>query len=107
MIAVHAMYTRRSADDRFDFDALVERRVPFVRSVLAPYGLVDIEVHRGRGDLPGLTTPSYECIIVLYFATLDGFLRGFQEQRERMDPGIREFTDMEPTVTVTEVLDDG
>ena len=98
------MYTRRSPEDRFDFDVLVGRRVPFVRSVLEPYGLVEIEVHRGRGNLPGMTTPIYECVIVLYFATLDGFMRGFEEQRERMDPGIREFTDMDPTVTVTEVV---
>jgi hypothetical protein len=103
MIAVHAMYRRRSDDERFDFDVLLQRRLPLVREVLAPYGLVRVSAHRGLGDVPEMTAPSYECILVLEFTTLEGFQRGFREQRARLDPGIAEYTDMTPVVTVTEV----
>jgi uncharacterized protein (TIGR02118 family) len=107
MIAVHAMYQRRSDTERFDFDVLVQRRLPLVRQVLAPYGLVRVSAHRGLGDVPDMSAPTYACILVLEFETLEGFQRGFREQRAQLDPGIAEYTDMTPVVTVTEVAGTG
>ena len=104
MIAVHAMYERRSAGDRFDMDYLRRTRIPFVRDVLRPYGLIDIEVHAGVAGVPDGTPAKYCCVIVLRFETLEGFRRAFREEAARMNPGILEFTNIVPIVDVTEVV---
>ena len=104
MIVVHAMYERKSTDERFDFDYLVATRIPFVRRTLQPYGLVDITVHRGISGAGGAGAAKYACIITLRFETLEDLRNAFAREGERMNAGIREFTEIEPIVVVSEVV---
>jgi hypothetical protein len=104
MVTIHALYEQRQQHERFDMDYLVSKRIPFVREVLQPYGLVDIVVHKGIKP-PGLEIlPRFVCIIVLTFSSTDGFLRGWNEQSERLNAGIAEFTNIAPMVQISEVL---
>lgn len=102
MIVVLAMYEKSSPDDRFDMAYLLQTRIPFVKRTLEPYGLTDIEVRQRVSGFPPGSAGKYYCIIVLHFATLDGLRRSLVEQGERLNAGIRDFTDIEPVVMVTE-----
>jgi len=103
MIHVHAMYEKRSSDDRFDLEYLVQKRIPYVKQLLGPYGLDRIVVHAGIAGIPPGTPPKYCCMIVLSFETQAGFEEAFRREAVRLNAGIGDFTNIEPVVMVSEV----
>jgi uncharacterized protein (TIGR02118 family) len=104
MVTVHALYERKSTDERFDMEYLIEKRIPFVKEVLKPYGLLGITVHRALDLGAGAPPPRHHCVIALCFEDEDGLRRALQVERARMDAAIAQFTDIAPLVLISEVV---
>jgi len=84
---------------RFDMDYYINRHMAGAHQLLAPYGLVGVEV-----DRPVETGP-YACIGYFYFTSLDGLQRGMQENGGGLIADVPNYTDVTPQLQIGEVLE--
>ena len=103
-IKVSVLYPH-GADKNFDFDYYCNQHVPMVMQLLSP------EVKGGAaekglaGGAPGLP-PSYLAMAHLYFDSIEDFQKAFTPQAEKIVGDIRNFTNTEPVIQISEVMMD-
>lgn len=104
MIKVSVLYPN-GADKKFDLDYYLNQHVPMVVQLLSPQ-LRSGAVEKGlAGDAPG-TPPPYVAMGHLYFDSIEEFQKAFSPHAEKIFHDIRNFTNTQPVVQISEVLTD-
>ena len=88
---------------KFDLDYYVNTHIPRAKKLLAPYGLIKVEVDKGVGA-PGGHPPPYIVITHLTFESVEEMEKGMQAHDPELGADISNFTDSNPTLQISEVL---
>ena len=91
---------------RFDFDYYTSTHDRLVKDLLGPHGLRRIDVDRGLGA-PGDEPAPYVAVGTLWFESADGIAAGLAEHGEAILGDIPNFSNVEPTIQISEVLAGG
>lgn len=105
MVRVTALY-RYSKDSRFDFDYYVKTHLQLARERLADFGMGQIEVEKGIEAMDG-GSPAYACIAHVEFSEMNDLKRGLEQHAGELLADVPNYTDIEPEVQISEVLETG
>jgi uncharacterized protein (TIGR02118 family) len=103
MIRLTALY-RNSEGSRFDFDYYVKTHLQLARKRLADFGMGRIEVEKGIEALDG-ERAAYICVAHADFLDMADLKRGFEEHAEELLADVPNYTDIEPEVQISEVME--
>ena len=103
MIRVTALY-RNSERARFDFDYYVKTHVQLGRERLRDFGIGRIEVERGVESLDGQRT-GYVCIAHVEFPSVEDFKRGMERHGEELFADLPNYTNIEPEIQISELVE--
>ena len=103
MIRVTALY-RNSEGSRFDFDYYLNTHMQLARERLADFGMGRLEVEKGVEAMDG-ERPAYICIAHVEFSDMDDVRRGLQEHADELLADVPNYTDIEPEVQISEVVE--
>jgi uncharacterized protein (TIGR02118 family) len=103
MIRLTALY-RNSEGSRFDFDYYVKTHLQLARERLADFGMGRIEVERGIEAMDG-ERAAYICVAHADFSDMADLKRGFEEHGEELLADVPNYTDIEPEVQISEVVE--
>lgn len=93
-------------DVRFDFGYYTGTHDRLVKKLLVPYGLDRIEVDRGLGA-PGDEAAPYVAVATLWFKDAVGIEEGLAEHGEELLADVPNFSSVEPTLQISEVVAGG
>jgi uncharacterized protein (TIGR02118 family) len=100
---VTALY-RNSEGSRFDFDYCVTTHFQLVRERLGGFGMGRIEVEKGIEAMDG-ERAAYTCVAHVDFSDMAGLKRGLEEHGEELLADVPNYTDIEPEVQISEVVE--
>jgi uncharacterized protein (TIGR02118 family) len=103
MIRASVLYAN-APGGRFDFDYYLGKHVPFARGLLAPSGLLRLEVDRGVSREEAGTSPRYTCVAHLYFETADAYYAAMAEHGEALGDDVPNYTDLELEIQVSDIV---
>lgn len=105
MIRISFLYPN-SKDARFDLDYYVEKHMPWSIDLLSVHpGFRGVSVERGISAGPGADAP-FVAICNFLFEKLDDFMEAVAPHLAALRADMRNYTDIEPTFQVSEVLID-
>ena len=105
MIRISFLYPN-SQNARFDLDYYVEKHMPFSIALLSAHpGFRGVSVDRGISSNPGTDAP-YFAVCHFLFETLDDFMQAVSPHLPALRADMTNYTDIEPTFQVSEVLID-
>lgn len=87
----------------FDMDYYLNKHVPMVTGLLGS-ALIGASIEKGLGGGAPDAPPTYVAMGNMYFNTLQSFQNSFGPHTETIMGDIRNFTNTEPVVQVSEVL---
>ena len=104
MVRISILYPNTKGS-RFDFRYYVEAHMPRSIELLSAHpGFKGVSVERGvRGAAPG-SEPAYVAMCHFLFKTADEFLEAFMPHAPTLQGDMPNYTDIEPTIQVNEVL---
>ena len=91
---------------RFDFDYYTTTHDRLVKQLLGSYGLTRIDVDRGLGS-PGDEPAPYVAVGTLWFESAEGIDEGLAEHGEEILGDIPNFSSVQPTIQISEVVTGG
>jgi len=101
MIKVSVFYPNR-AGSKFDMDYYLSKHIPMIKQKLGS-ALKGVSVEQGlAGGQPG-TAATYSIIAHLAFDSVDSFLAAFGPVAAQVQGDVRNYTDLEPVIQVSEV----
>jgi uncharacterized protein (TIGR02118 family) len=101
MIKVSIFYPNQT-DSRFDFDYYFEKHMPMSIERLSP-ALKGVSVERGLNlEIQGLQTP-YSAMAHFLFDSAESFFAAFNEHGTELTADIRNYTDAQPIIQISEV----
>ncbi len=103
MIRLTAVY-RSFEGSKFDFDYYVNTHMRLARERLADFGMGRIDVERGIEAMDG-ERPAYICVAHAEFSDMEGMKRGLEEHAEELLADVPNYTDIEPEVQISEVVE--
>jgi uncharacterized protein (TIGR02118 family) len=103
MIRVTALY-RNLEGSRFDFDYYVTTHFQLVRERLADFGMGRIEVEKGIEAMDGQRA-AFVCVAHVDFSDMADLKRGLEEHGEELLADVPNYTDIEPEVQISEVVE--
>ena len=93
-----------SKDARFDLDYYMQKHMPWSIDLLSVHpGFRSVSVERGISARPGTEAP-FVAVCHFLFETLDDFMGAVTPHMTALSADMRNYTDIEPTVQVSEVL---
>lgn len=93
-----------SEDKRFDFDYYIERHMPWSIDLLSAHpGFRSVSVERGISAGPG-ADPPFLAVCNFLFERLDDFVDAVAPHLAELRADMRNYTDIEPTFQVSEVI---
>ncbi|MCJ7595750.1 MAG: EthD family reductase [Desulfobacterales bacterium] len=101
MIKVSVLYPNREGV-KFDMDYYLNSHIPMVRKKLGP-ALKGVSVEKGLGGPEPGSPPLYVAMCHLTFDSVDAFQAVFAPNVETFQNDVPNYTDIEPTVQVSEV----
>ena len=101
MIIVSVLYPKTDSSS-FDMDYYCDSHIPMVREKLGA-ALKKVAVEGGLGGGAPDSPPTYAAMGHLYFDTVDDFQSAFGPHAEAIMADISNYTNVEPTVQVSEV----
>lgn len=102
MIKVCILYPNKTGA-RFDRDYYLQTHIPMALAKLSP-ALKSISVDFGlNGGLPALP-PAYMVVCNMYFETIEAFYGAFMPNMESLQGDMPHFTDVIPTVQISDVV---
>ena len=102
MVRLTALYPN-TPGAKFDFDYYASVHMALVKDRLTAFGLNNTEIIKGISTLSDERAP-YVCIGTLDFDDADGLKRGMGQHGEELVADIANFTDIEPTIQINDVL---
>jgi uncharacterized protein (TIGR02118 family) len=104
MVRISFLYPNRK-DARFDMDYYVGKHMPWSIALLSAHaGFKGVSVERGVGGVaPGLD-PEYVAVCHFLFESLDDFMAAVTPNLAALQADMKNYTDLEPTFQVGEVL---
>ena len=103
MFKISVLYPKSAADD-FDLDYYINTHTPLIKTLLAPEGLVKVEVEEGvAGGAPG-TAPTYTIICGIFFPDAESLESALEKHAMDLLSDIPNFTSVVPTMQVSRVL---
>ncbi len=101
MIKVGVLYPNTEGCN-FDMDYYCDRHLPMVQKLLAP-ALKGVAVEQGiGGGAPG-SSPAYVVMCHLLFESVEAFQAAFGMHGEKIVSDISNYTNVQPTIQVSEV----
>ena len=104
MIKVSVFYPKKDGT-RFDENYYLNKHMPMVRERLSPLGLVEAPVDKGLAGGGEGDPPPFYFVANLVFNKLEDFQSGMQAHGEEIMSDIPNYTDTEPVIQVSEMLD--
>ena len=101
MIKVSVLYPNREGS-QFDMDYYLNSHIPMVRKKLGS-ALQGISVDNGLGGPEPGSPPVYVAMCHMTFDSLDAFQAVFAPSVETFQKDVPNYTDIEPTVQISEV----
>lgn len=103
MIRVTVLYPQKP-DAKFDHAYYSGKHLTLVRDRLTPMGLVNLSAEKGVGTMaPGAPAPFFAAG-AMTFKSLEAFQQAFGKHGQELLGDIPKFTNVEPTVQISEVL---
>lgn len=92
-------------DYQFDFEYYENVHMPLsIKKLSAAKGFLGVSVERGITiDEPNMPS-SYVAMCHYYFDTLENFMAAFMPHAEELQADIKNYTNIEPTIQINEVL---
>ena len=106
MIRVSVLYPNKSGA-RFDHHYYSTTHVQLIKEKLGPAGLVRVEIDRGVGGASEGAPAPYTAVGHLLFDSLDAFGSAMATHGEALAADIPNYTDLEPSVQISEILHGG
>lgn len=103
MIRVLVLYPQTEGA-RFDHDYYEGKHIPFLREKLGPLGMIRAEVDRGVAGASGPPAP-YVAAAHLIFETAEQFQKAFESVAGELMADIPNYTDIEPQIQISEMVD--
>ncbi len=103
MIKVSVLYPNEQ-DKKFDFDYFVNTHVPMVHRLLEPVGMIKAEFEKGVSDSDPNAPPGFIAVGNLYFNAVDEVHDGFKTHGREIMGDIKNYTDIQPQVQISELL---
>lgn len=104
MIKVTVMYPN-DPDKKFDFDYYQNKHIPMVAGLLAPGGLIRVELEKGISGTDPNSPPMYVAVGSLYFNTLEEVHAAFSTHGRAIMGDIPNYTDIKPAFQIGEVIE--
>jgi uncharacterized protein (TIGR02118 family) len=104
MIRITALYPNKPSG-KFNFEYYNGKHADLVRRKLEPRGLVQLENTKGIGGVSPGEPPPYIAIGYLLFKSIEDFQEAFAAHGEELMADIPNYTDIEPQIQVSEVLE--
>jgi uncharacterized protein (TIGR02118 family) len=104
MTRISFLYPNRK-DARFDIDYYAEKHMPWSIALLSAHpGFRGVSVERGvSGGAPGVG-PEYVAMCHFLFESLDDFMAAVTPNLSALQADMKNYSDLQPTVQVSEVL---
>jgi len=102
MICVTAFYPA-AGEGRFDSNYYYAKHCPLVKELLAPFGLVKMEVDEGVSGFGPGTPPNYRTICRMYFTSLEGFQSSIPAVGNQIFADIPNYTDIPVELQISAV----
>lgn len=104
MTAISFLYPRREGT-RFDLPYYVEKHMPWSISLLSTHpGFRGVSVDGGLSGAPGTDSPPYWVICRFLLDSVDDFLTAVTPHLAALQADMQNYTDVEPTFQVSQVL---
>ncbi|MBM3942693.1 MAG: EthD family reductase [SAR202 cluster bacterium] len=103
MIKVTVAYPNQPGK-KFDWDYYTSKHVPMVAQRCKPFGLIGSEVDKGISAPDPKAPAPFVAIAHLYFRTVDGVHEGFKTHGREIMGDIKNYTDIQPTIQISEVV---
>ena len=100
-MAILTVLYPKSDHSRFDHSYYLKNHIPFVKHLLAGYGLQRIDLFRGIAATTG-GRPSFEMIGNLNFAQADQIGPALQAHATEILADVAKFTDIQPSMQVSD-----
>ncbi len=104
MIKVTVMYPN-DPDKKVDFDCYQNKHMPMVAGLLAPGGLIRVELEKGISGTDPNSPPMYVAVGSLYFNTLEEVHAAFSTHGRAIMGDIPNYTDIKPAFQIGEVIE--
>ena len=103
MVRISFLYPNREGA-RFDLDYYVQKHMPWsIQLLCARPGFKGVSVERGLSGAPG-AGPAYVAVCHFLFDSLDDFMAAVTPHLTALQADMKNYTDIEPTFQVSEVL---
>ena len=102
MIKVSVMYPN-SPGTRFDHDYYRMKHLPLIKSRMGA-ALKYYTIDKGLADRNGNSPGAYVAMCHLLCDSLEGYKSAFAPHAQEIDGDIRNFTDVTPTIQISEVV---
>lgn len=103
MIRISILYPNR-AGGRFDMDYYLETHMPLSIGLLGCCeGYKGVSVERGLGDGRPGSVPAYVAMCHFLFDSVEAFTAAFNPHAARLQADMANYTDIEPTIQISEV----
>lgn len=102
MIRLSVVYPNAQGK-RFDFGYYADKHVALAKKLLAPYGLVRIEIDKAISGPMGAPAP-FACTGHLYFNAIADLQAAMQAHAGDLLADIPNYTDIQPNIQISEVL---
>ena len=104
MIKVSVLYPNQEGT-HFNHDYYRDSHMRMVKDALKPLGLETTGIEKGLGGIePGQPAP-YHCIGTMTFGTMEQMQQGLQQHAPGLMADIPNFTDVQPVIQVSEVVE--
>ena len=103
MIKVTVLYPNEEGK-KFDFDYYLNKHLPMVQDLLAPMGMQKGEVEKGLSSADPSQPAPFVAVGHLFFETADQVHAAFSTHGSQIMGDIKNYTDIQPTIQIAEVL---
>jgi uncharacterized protein (TIGR02118 family) len=104
MVKISILYPNRQGS-RFDFDYYTKTHMPRSIELLSAHpGFKGVSVERGVGGAAPGSEVAYVAMCHFQFTSLEDFLQAFIPNAPELQGDMPNYTDLEPTIQVNEVL---
>ena len=103
MIKVSISYPNEQGK-KFDWDYYTNTHLPLVHEHLDSMGLVKLEIDRGLSSADPAAPPPFIAVAHLHFNTVDEVHEAFKAAGRPLMGDIPNYTDIEPTIQISEIV---
>ena len=93
-----------SGEGEFDMDYYLNSHIPLVERLMAPYGLLKVEVDQGiGGGRPGEPAP-FVAVAQMVFNSMEELQNASEAHDSDLAADVKNFTEIEPFFQVSEIV---